>query len=91
MMLAWKQAVGKRSESMNTHRFIEQVSRVNTTLGSIASALEDIRDAEAMGEVVVEECQKDVGVDRIVLRVSVLRSERDKVVVKSLNRRERWN
>jgi len=51
--------------------FLEQVTRVNTDLDGIAAALEWIRASVAVGNMVIEECQKDVGTDRTVLRVSV--------------------
>ena len=51
--------------------FLEQVTRINSDLGDIAATLEDIRDAEAVGDVIVEECQLDVGTHRTVIRISV--------------------
>jgi UDP-N-acetyl-D-mannosaminuronate dehydrogenase len=51
--------------------FLEQVTRVNTDLDAIAARLEDIRNAVATGDMVIEECKSDVGTHRTVLRVSV--------------------
>ena len=76
--------------------FLEQVTRINTHLGSIAQVLEGLRDAVAMGEVKVEEAYLDQGSHRTVIKISTISNEqregkregKDNTRVRAVGKRE---